>query len=165
MSTFYAGTSSTSALAEVRSFFDACKSHITDDITWSFPSTGDQIESSTGTIVGSWTRAAAASVTGTAASSWTAGVGGRVRWETGAIIGGRRVRGATFLTGFGIASYENNGTLSNSAVSDITTAANALAATGSFMIWSRPGPSGSGTSVIVSGNLVDRVSWLRTRRQ
>lgn len=164
VSTFYADPSATSALADIRALFLVIMPEVSDDITVAFPNSGDQIDSITGGLVGGWTRASAASIAGGAASSWVAGVGYRLVWETGVIFRGRRTRGSTFITGLGIAAFQNDGTIATTYRSNVLTAAQTLAATGALRIWSRPNGVNSGVATVNGATFPDRVSWLRTRR-
>lgn len=164
VSTFYSNAASTSVYTDIRDFFNGIRTVFTDDVTWTFPASGDTLESTTGTLTGGWSAVAGAPVTGASVAAWTAGVGARVVWETGAVIGGRRVRGSTFLTGLQGASYDTDGTIGAAALSTIQIAATALASSGELVIWSRPDAGGSGTSTVLSARVPDQVSWLRTRR-
>lgn len=165
LSTFYSADTSVTLLSDIRTFFNAVKGYFTDDVTWSFPSAGDTIESSTGVLVGAWTATTQTPVAGGATGPWVAGVGLRCVWETGAVIGGRRVRGSTFLTGLQGAAFAADGSIDATVHTNVQAAADALAATGEMIVWSRPGPSGSGTSAVSSARVPDKVSWLRSRRE
>lgn len=166
LSTFYAlEADAAAAYAAVRAFFDDIDGQVVPTITWSFPNVGDVLDSATGQITGSWTATQLSTVSGTASETRrAASVGVRVTWQTGAVIGGRRVRGATYITDLSIGAYENDGTLSSSALEAFRNAASDLAAEGVLLVWSRPGPNGSGTSEITSATVADRVTALRSRR-
>jgi hypothetical protein len=166
ISTFYCDPSATSALADVRVFFDAVKAYFSDDLAWTFPNTGDTIDSTTGLLVGGWTRSAATTVVGGAASGWVAGVGVRAVWSTSVVLNGRRPKGSTFLTGLGIASFDSDGSIGTTPLATMRAAAVALVASSTdFYVWSRPNGLGqSGFSTITGSDIPDRVSWLRTRR-
>lgn len=166
VSTFYCDPSATSALADLRTFFESIKAHFSNDFSWSYPDTGDQIDSATGLLVGGWTRGTLSPTVPSAASGWVAGVGCRVVWGTGVVLNGRRPKGATFLTGLGIAAFDSDGSIATTPLADIRAAATALvAASTDYYVWSRPNSLGqSGFSVITGSTVPDRVSWLRTRR-
>lgn len=165
VSTFYSDEPSTAPLGALHDFFDTIKAQFPSVITWSFPGSGDVIEATTGALAGDWTTSTPAPIQGGGVtSSFAAGVGARVRWNTDGLAGGRRVRGATFLTSLVTNAYEPDGTISAGALSVLQGAADTLAGTGYLSIWSRgDGTNGSFHSV-TSGVVVDRVSWLSTRR-
>lgn len=165
VSTFYAVTTATTALADLRTFYDSIKALFPSVFTWSFPNAGDQIESTTGALVGAWTRSSAASVTPGLAGIYSGGVGARVRWETGSIVNGHRVRGTTFLTGLLSTQYQSDGSLSAACITALDAAADTMAGTGALVVWSRPVGGISGVSTVTSASVPDKVSWLTSRRQ
>lgn len=165
VSTFYATPAATSALADVRDFFFAIRAFIVPSITFSFPGSGDTIESTTGQLVGGWTMTGGAPFVGNAgATSYAAGVGLRVRWGTGAIVGSRRLVGTTFITDVVTSCFDGTGTPTPGTVSGIQAAADALVATDSLVIWSRPRAGLSGFGSVESATVPDRVTALRSRR-
>lgn len=89
-----------------------------------------------------------------------------MRWITGAVIGGRKLRGRTFLVPFLADQFDTSGTINNTTVTTHQTAGNVLAATGKLQIWKRPSPGGSnGTSALVTAAVMpDKVTSLRSRR-
>ncbi len=166
VSVFYS-TSAVDATADLQTFFGAIKSRFPTSITWSCAASGDEIESTTGALTGAWTGGTAWSDNGSAgAVTYAAGVGAVVRWDTGGLFNSRRLKGRTFLTGIETVNYDSAGTIGSSCLTNFTTAAATLAATGKLQIWHRPTPGGSngGNSVVTGSAVPDRVAWLRTRR-
>lgn len=165
VSTFYSEDTVTTALADLRAFFDAIKASFPSQISWSFPSSGDTIDLATGQIDGSWSQAAASPVSGGAGTAvFAAGVGLRVRWETGAVRNGRRVRGSTFLTSMDATDFQSDGTIAPSVLSVFQTAADTLAGQGWLHVYSRDFAGGGAMSQVQSATVPDRISWLRSRR-
>lgn len=166
VSTFYSlEADASAAMAALHDFFTGIRDSVAPAVTWDFPSVGDVLDSGTGSLVGSWTGGTLANVTGNATDpDRAAGVGARIQWETDAIIGGRRVRGATYITDLGTGAYDADGTLDSGTLTNLRTEADDLVATGYFLVWSRPGPNGSGTSAFVAATVADRVTALRSRR-
>ena len=166
MSTFFSDEADiSSAFAAVATFFSDVKGEVSNQVTWSFPSSGDVIDSATGTLVGAWTETPIANITGSAAgSNRAAGVGVRISWESTQIYRGRRVKGATFLTELGTGSYSPDGTLDSVSLGEIRDAADTLAATGLLRIWTRPDAQGSAVSTVSSAVVPDRITALRSRR-
>lgn len=170
VSTFYATAGNGAALSSaLKTFFDAIKGYFpSSKVTWSFPNTGEVIDSATGQATGAWSggtfQTVAASGAGT---SWANGVGARVRWNTGVYHNGRRVRGSTFLVPLQSGVYDTDGTLVGSAVTAMQTAAAALVtAVPTMGIHTRPHPGAAdgGFATVASAEVPDKVSWLRSRR-
>jgi hypothetical protein len=70
---------------------------------------------------------AGSSVAGTGTGAWAGAVGVVTRFSTGAIIGGRRVRGRTFFVpAVSSLAFDVDGTLNSTCVSDFTTARTTL---------------------------------------
>lgn len=155
------------ATAELGTFFNAIKGFFPNAVSWNVPSSGDMIDAATGTLVGGWSGGTAASIAATGgATPYVAGTGALVRWNTGGIVRGRRVKGRTFLAPLLTGLFDATGTLNDANVATMQTAVNNLAAAGKLRIWSRP-PDGStpgGTFPVLSGTVADRVTSLRTRR-
>lgn len=165
LSTFYSDGASTAALAAIRTFFAAISNVIPPSVSLDFPGAGDQLESTTGALVGGWTVTPPAVVNGSAPVAFFAGgTGARVIWETSTIVQGRRVRGSTFLVPLSTSAYDSNGTLISGATALIQPAATTLATAGVLQVWSRPTISGSAITSVTSAQLSDRVTNLRTRR-
>lgn len=166
ISTFYVGTTDAD-ISELVAFFNAIKGLFPSGLTWTVPNTGDVLDVATGELTGTHIFTGAGSVSGTvAAGAHAAGVGCRVRWLTGAVVGGRRMIGTTFLTHLVSTNYDSSGTITTAALGTIQTAATTFATAGSpWQIWHRP-VSGSGGSghAISSATVPDKVGWLSTRK-
>lgn len=162
VSTFFTPSSDTTALAALRAFFSDIASRFPNDITWSFPNSGDVLDMPGGTLIGGWTQTSASNVVGSNVGNFAAGVGCRVVWETGAIVGGRRVRGSTFLTSLASTEYDSDGSIGAAALTQIQNAVDTLVSAADLAIWSR---ANAGIGSVSSGRVVDKVSWLRSRRQ
>lgn len=165
ISTFYSDGASTAALAAIRTFFNAISTYLPPSVALDFPGSGDQLDSTTGGLVGGWTAASPAVVNGTAPNGiFAGGTGARAVWETGTIVQGRRVKGSTFIVPLSTFGYDSNGTLTPACFTAIDNAAAALAAAGVLVIWSRPQGGGSAVTAVDSGRASDTVTNLRTRR-
>lgn len=169
---FYSPSASTTAVTNIGALFASVKPLLPNGLTISIPGTGDQINDATGALVGVWTMSGSTTQVGSGGTgAWAAGCGARIKWLTGGIVNGRRVRGATFIAPLMAAQYDTNGTLLNTAVTTMSNAASTLAATGDTLIWSRPfagapgNPARSGSSyTVLSGFCPDQVTSLRSRR-
>lgn len=165
VSTFYALPTASTALADIRTFFDSIKGLVPAAFSWTFPNSGDQIEDSTGQISGAWSAAAAPSVVGTSVTTaYAAGVGARVSWQTQLILNGRRLRGTTYITSLSTSSYDTTGTLQTSSLTTLQNAADALIAATDLVIYSRPHNGSFGYGLVIGATVPDRVTALRSRR-
>lgn len=165
-SVFY-GTAAMTDVSPIANFFGSFDQYFPSNLAWSVPSGGDEIDDATGTLLGDWAGTGAAVVTGTGggAADHASGVGGMVQWRTAAVVGGRRLRGRTFLTHMISSAYDNGGNIDTAALTAFSTGANLVVAAGEFVVWHRPQGGSGGSSAVMSGSAIpDRVSWLRTRR-
>lgn len=166
LSTFYMGVASPS-VAPLVTFYGAIKGLFPPGLSWTIPSSGDELDDATGNLTGSWSGTGGSTVAANGvAGSYAAGVGAIVLWKTGVIHNARRVQGRSFLSSMLAVNYENNGTITTGALSTIQTAANALVASGVAQgIWSRGRTPTDGLYCALSSATVpDRVSSLRSRR-
>ena len=152
---------------DLATFFNAIKGGIPTAVTWQIPSEGDQIDSSDGSLTGAWTGGTGATIAGTASGAYAAGTGMYVRWVTTTVRAGRRFRGRTFLCPISTALYDSTGTIDNTNLATLQTAATNLANTSKLVIWGRPLKNQPGTgmsSTVVGAVAVDKVTSLRGRR-
>ena len=165
-SLFYA--SAAGALAsDLVTFFNAIKSQCPGPLQWDVPIAGDTLDDGTGAINGDWVDVSGGVVTATGSGGYAAGTGAFIRWGTGTIVNGRRLRGRTFICPINGGGYDSNGTLGGTTLSTVGAAASALAAAGKLVVWHRPAPGGGGggsSSLATSGSVPDTVTSLRSRR-
>lgn len=167
VSTFFVDEAATGFLSDIRGFFDAIDLTVTGGITWSFPSTGDLIDIATGELTGSWSETPAADVNSTGSGVHAAGVGTRATWRTSGIRNGRRVVGSTFIVPLHTGSYATDGTIDTATLTLLRNAADSLLTdiAGALRVYSRPSVGVAGqASPVISSNVPDKVSWLRSRR-
>lgn len=141
LSTFYSLTvgPSPDINSNLKTFFEAIKSLIPSAVTIVYPTVADQIDDTTGTLVGATTVAAQTNTTCTGGTSYEAPTGMYVRWSTGGIVAGHRVLGRTYIVPSVIGATTNG----QPAAANITTLQNAATAlvaatSGSFSIFSPP---------------------------
>lgn len=177
VSTHFLQTISSSTPLNLSTFYIAMAAHLAAGTTIDVPNSGDVIEDSDGSLAGSWSMGTKpALITATGNANYAAGVGYQVRWRTAGIVARRRVVGSTFMVPMESISYDTAGTILNTVVTGAQSAVNALlTAEPTLCVWSRPVPSptppattpvarAGASSVITSGLVPDRVSWLRSRR-
>lgn len=183
VSTFYF-TAAPPHLTALQNVYGNCANLFPADVTIRVEGSGDTIDPLTGLIVGQWTGTAPAVVTGTYTGGYSAASGGLIRWNTGTVLSGRRLRGRTFLVPLAGIAYQNDGTISDSQLGIIQGAANGLvaAATGVFVVHNRPRAASpawtdvhgrlhpavtsraGGFSAVTSALAIDKSVVLRSRR-
>lgn len=109
-----------------------------------------------------------AGVVGTGAATYPGGVGAVIYWNTGALNGGHKIRGRTFLVPLSSVAFSTDGTLAATLVSSLQTAVNTFVGTNpppavNSRDLGKPG-RGNSTYAVSSGTVKDRSAFLRTRR-
>lgn len=165
VSVFYGG-SGLAANAAIKTFFTAVQSLFPAGLQWQIPTSGDTVDVASGVLTGSWVNApGGGTVVASGAANYAAGCGAFVKWQTSAVIGGRRLKGRTFLAPLINSAYDN-GTIVNANLTTIQNAANALATAAVTTVWHRPVGGSGGVAVSPTAALVpDQVTSLRTRRR
>jgi len=168
-SNFYVGTSITDH-TPIRTFFAALTNYVPAAVTWTVPTSGDQISEATGAITGAYTATVTGgSVAGAVGNSgaYPGMAGAVIEWQTSAIIAGRRPLGKTFLVPLYPTAFDANGSILTAAITAIQAAGTTLisALSGELKVWSRPRPALAGANVTVTSCRVpDLAVALRTRR-
>lgn len=107
-------------------------------------------------------------VSGSGTGGYAGPTGAVVTWRTNDLRAGRRIRGRTFLVPLASVRYENNGTLTVSALTELRAFADTMIGSslqGDFGVWSRPvGGSGGVFASVTSATIPDMAAVLRTRR-
>lgn len=166
LTTFYC-TDALTLLPAARTFFNSIAALLPAAVQISFEPFGAQIEDSTGDLTGSWsTGSTPAVVQGALAGSYSAPSGMLVNWLTNAIVGGRFLRGKTFIVPGPVSSTD--GTPNSANVSTLQAAASVLASDlGGLRVWHRPtvaAPSSGSSAEVLSVNVPDKFVVLRSRR-
>lgn len=167
VSVFYGDPAVPGLKTDLEAFYDAVADFFPSGVSATIPANGDLIEDSTGALAGTWSSGSPSTYTGFNVNDYAAGVGVAVQWNTNGVRNRRRVRGRTFLAPLSGAVLDTNGTLDNSTVTAIQTAADALVAGGHLLVWSRPTPGGGtngDSNLAVSATVPDRITSLRSRR-
>ena len=128
------------SVAAVRAFWNSFASSMPQDVTIQVEAQGDIIEDSTGAITGGWTGSPVTAVVGGISSGYSAPVGTSVRWNTGAVVGGRRLHGRTFVVPLGGNSFDTAGLANQGGVDIWKGYATTLIAAAplNMLVWGRP---------------------------
>lgn len=178
VSTFYLASGVTAGWpAALVTLYTALKNYVPTGVTWTIPDTVDLIEDTTGELDSSMTPGGGGSVLSSGgAVDYKPGVGGRLRWGTDGVVGGRRVTGTTFLVP--MTSQETpNGVVQGATRATIAAAMATYWGSTAFdpAIYSRHLPArvvggksypermGSAHQ-ITSGSVPASITWLRSRR-
>jgi hypothetical protein len=168
-------TSAIPVTSGIKAFFTALKPYVPPTVTWTIKGNGDKLEDSTGALTGAWSSGGDLTETANAgASAYAAPVGFLVTLLTSTIVHNHHVKGRIFMVPMSNGIMDTNGTLTGTALTAITTAANALVSSQSAQlgVWSRPvkkatpnTPVRPGQFCIVTGvNVPDKCVVLRSRR-
>lgn len=151
----------------VITFLNAVKAFFPTIVKFTVPNEGDIIWDSDGTLTGTWSGGTETAINGTGAGSYPAPSGAVISWQTGAIVGSRRLRGRTFLVPLVASAFDTDGSISSAPLATMRTAASALWVAASLRVWHRPTSTGAGngSSAPVNGSAVaDRAAVLTSRR-
>lgn len=177
VSTFYCNDAG-AALPELKGLMVAIAATVPTGITFTYPTTGDIIDVLSGQLTGAWAAAGLAADVSAGTGAYAAPVGLMIRWETGTVVNGNRLRGRTFCVPAVASAFENDGTPSASAVGALQSQVNSKVGTlaGNLVVYSRPKPPrvtkagvsiparAGGFSAVTSGVVVNKSIVLRSRR-
>lgn len=161
-------TSSAGARPALATWIDAWKYLVPSNITLTIQGQGDFVDSTTGQITGTWTDGADIAKVGTGSpGAYFAAGGACVSWSTAGVVGGRRVKGRTFLVPLTSLAYNGSG-LVDTAVTAIQGATTTLLGSGNvFWILHRPttkGGSDGQAFQITGGTCKNHQAILSSRR-
>lgn len=167
VSTFYLTGDMTGVPAAFVTFFTSLASYMQSGTQWTIPGTGDVIYAEDNELTGGWTASGGGVVNASHTGTYGAGVGARIKWSTNAVFNGRRKFGTTFLVPMPAAYYDSDGTIHTDFVTAVNSALTTLvgAVSPDLKVYTRPTSThGFALSAVSSAQLVDKVSWLTTRR-
>lgn len=152
----------------VADFWGALVSFIPTVVTITVEPVVIELEAEDGLIIGERTVGTApAAVDCTASGAYAAPTGCTVQWITSTYLGGRRLRGRSYVVPLSTQAYQDNGTLYDTTRAAIEAAGEALRVdAGDMVVWHRPTDAGNdGTQALVTSVKVgDRCAILRSRR-
>ena len=131
------------AVAKVDTWKNDWDNDLPSNISVVVDTTIEEIDDTTGNLIGFWTGSPAAPTSGTSTGGYSNATGFCVSWSTSAVRNSRRIRGRNFVVPIGSNGLENNGTLNPTRLTAWRAAAAALhTATGDarLVVWARPIP-------------------------
>lgn len=166
VSTFYF-SGSVDPAPDLHTLFNAISAAFPSQVRWDFPTQGDTISDSNGALVGAFASAGAAQVPGSGSNLYSSATGIEARWNTGVVIGKRRLLGKTFLVPADGAAY-GSGVIVSGLVTTLQTAFTAWhssTAGAAQLVWHRPKAGVGGSSSPVSSvTIPNKIVVLRSRR-
>lgn len=123
VSTFYCTGAVGTALDDLEQMFIGLQSVIPTDVSWTFPTAGNVIDSSTGLNTATWIGGPHGGFAGLATGNYAKPVGAVINWHTGKFVQGRQLRGKTFVVPMAASAFDGDGSVSSSARATIVTAA------------------------------------------
>jgi hypothetical protein len=163
------GAQLNAAAANLQTFLTVVRANIPSTVTLEMQS-GVSVHADDGTLTAEGSIGTLPPpLAGAAAAGYSAASGFMVLWNTGAINGGKKVRGRTYFVPVTIGMFQNDGTIVDSTRTTLLAAANAFATSvPSPAVNSRARPSnpaaGNQTTAIISAAIPDKQVVLRSRR-
>lgn len=162
VSTFYSVGDVTFAINKIQSFFDGLKARIPAPCVISYPTAGNVVDSGTGLATAAWTAAPSGATTCTGGGNYAAPVGAVVNWHTGLYVGGRELRGKTFIVPLTAGQFAPDGTLDPLTVTALQTQANGAIGGGNPLhVW---GKTAGANAPVTAASVPDKAVVLRSRR-
>lgn len=159
------------AVTKVQAFLTSCKPYLPPYCFTGIDAQVTELDEVTGAIQAFWTATPAAAVAGTSVNGSHSAVSGLcINWSTGGVRNSRRVRGRTFIVPLGASGLDVNGTIDNTALGNLRTAATTLAVDSAnvrLVVWVRPNPVipiDGGAYDVVSASISDKAAYLTSRR-
>lgn len=165
---FMFDVTSSSAIASagntaVGAFWGAVDANMKTNVTWATDGTVDELNTD-GTLIASYSVTPVTGAGGQSDDSLPPATQANIRWETGQIVDGKRIRGHTYIPGLTEGSSNSGGQWNGGSVGGVTqTAINTLVAVTnpSLSVWSRK----NAQSFDVTGGAVQsKFAVLRSRR-
>lgn len=144
--TFYSRNLTPPLPGSVKAFLTTCAGAFAGGLTFSVPNSGDTLDETTGALVGGWSGSGGGSVTSAGSGAYALGTGFMVKWNTGAVWGGHRIHGRTFMVPAPAAAFDSSGHVLAAEGSAVQSAGAQLITDngGDLIVWVRPRKAGSG---------------------
>lgn len=158
------------AVIKVDNFLTALQSRLPASVTVQTDATVEIIDDVNGQLQGFMQGVPAAAKVGTGTGNYSAASGAVANWYTGTVRNGRRIRGRSFLVPLAGSALAVDGTIDNTQIVALRTAATALhGATGAsrFVVWGRPNNVALDNGVsaeVITSTVPDKAAILTSRR-
>lgn len=156
------------AAVAVHGFFEAFRHSLPGSVDIDIRPTAEVIDEASGQITSTVDFAVPPTVHGGTGDNYSAATGAVVNWNTQDYVGGRRVRGRTFLVPLATSAFDSSGDIASANLTAIRTAAAGLITAPidhPLSVWRRPvGGAGGSSHVVSSATVPDLGAVLRSRR-
>lgn len=134
---WYFEAATTAQILAIHDLVDACKAYIPIGFTYSFPTSGDRIDETTGKLVSGWTSTSVPSVAGTGTYTQPT-TGFHIQWKGQTVLNGHRPIGKALFVPASSAAF-SGGLIPQSVLTVVQAAAdNFITNVVSFRLWHRP---------------------------
>jgi hypothetical protein len=161
---FDLGTAAAANRSSLNSFLGSVDALLDSNTIWTIRTDGRELDNASGTLTASWTEGTVYTGAGATAGQCvpdTAQV--LFRWGTGVVVGGRFLKGRTYIPGLSTANV-TEGNVAAAAQTTFNTAATAFVTSG-FGVWHRPVAGAGGSfSDATTGSVWSEFASLRQRR-
>jgi len=164
---FDATTSVATQRTGLQAFWTAWKANLSNQYSYTIRTTGRDLDTTTGGLFASWSEATVKTGTGTVAVQPVADhTQVLVQWHTNAIVGGRFLRGRTFVPGLTVGTVIN-GNINSASIGTMNGYGTSLIASGAaFGVWHRPTAGAGGFfDPAVTCTVWPELAVLRRRRK
>jgi hypothetical protein len=152
----------TAAVTAAAGFWGTLDGQMADDITWDIPGDVEVIDDATGNIVNVENTTPQNGSGSLTAALLPPSSQGLIRWRTGTFVGGREIRGKTFVPGLTV-SASTDGQVSTAMITAMENTATALVGspTAQLVVWSKKNGQ---SATVVSSSAWSEFAVLRSRR-
>ena len=144
-----------------------CAVRFDNQTTWTIAQSGNIVDEATGTLVDEWASGTPYSGAGSSSGQPVPNQAQLlIRWNPQVIIGGRRLKGRTYVPGLGSLSMDGGQVIAG-VITDFQTAAQDFVddCNGQFVVWHRPtGGTGGQAASVVTASVWEEWSVQRRRR-
>lgn len=153
--------------AALAALYTGIEDRLDTGTTWTIATSGRVLDPTTGALTGEWSEPTSqtgqgATTTGTNVADATQAL---IRWNTGAVVNGRFLKGRTFIPGLSTSAL-SDGALSSATQTDFLTSLSTFLAAGAGLgVWHRP-TSGAGGSfhLVTAASVWSELAVQRGRR-
>jgi len=156
-------------VADLSAFWHEVKNYFPSQVTLQAENSGDELQDTTGNVIGAWTTGVQAVKVGVSTAKYPAPSGVCINWYTSTWIDGRRLKGKSYLVPAKGEMYDVNGTLEPTAKAGLEAEVTTFLANTAtnLLVWHRPttpGGTDGASAAVTSAVIADKAAVLRSRR-
>jgi len=151
--------------AFINNFWNSIRALQSIGTTYLIRTSGRELDPVTGALTGAWAEPTVFNQSGTSGSNPVPDAAQMlVQWRTGTIVGGRFLRGRTFVPGLGAGQMLNGNVIPSAMASALAAAGALVASSAGLQVWHRPS-SGSGGSAVAASSAAIWAEFAVLRRR